>query len=169
MNLNDSPILRDLRDVSEVTGASPKPQRADRLKAARREERIAQKGRKSIRAYVFHREADICRCCRLRRAESMHEIQSRGAGGKVSKRNSIAVCGTLVGTEPSCHTYLQRCEIRCHVHHEGYGAEGDLFFQPHMKIAADWLRTERMHGVESGPTPRIRGEVMDLAGGEVMA
>ncbi len=138
--------------------AQPKPSRENRLRAERRIQRADQKARKSVREYVFFREANICRCCRLRPAESMHEIRSGGAGGKVSKRNSIAVCGQIVGAVPSCHTYLQSCEIRCHVHDMSIGADGDLFFQPHTQIAADWLRVEHMHCLASGPSPRIRGE-----------
>lgn len=61
-----------------------------------------------IRAFVFDREQDICRCCRLRRADSMHELRFRSLGGKVSKRNSVAVCGS--GTT-GCHGFLQSWQI----------------------------------------------------------
>lgn len=84
--------------------AQPKPEPRARTKA--RKLRHQGDRHAEIRAYVFEREQHVCRCCRLRLAESMHELKSRGAGGKVSKTNSIAVCGTIVGAVPSCHTYI---------------------------------------------------------------
>jgi hypothetical protein len=100
-----------------------------------------------IRAFVFGRERGICRCCRKRLAESMHELESKGAGGKVSKRNSIAVCGLLVHASPSCHTYLQQNKI-------GWSggprrAQGTLLFWPKTQRAADWLGVKRHERIES--------------------
>lgn len=105
-----------------------------------------------IRAYVFAREQRICRCCRLRHAESMHEIVPRGRGGKVSKRNSIAVCGRLVGTEECCHTYLQQNEIGVEMSAEG--AEGLLSFRAQSDAAAEWMRIEKGLWVASMPGGR---------------
>lgn len=110
------------------------------------------KDHSAIRAYVFGREEDICRCCRIRRAESMHELVSRGRRGKVSKRNSIAVCGTLVGTEPCCHTYLQLNQIDWKGTPEG--AEGLLQFRPTTPKAAEWMRVARYLWVCSMPGSR---------------
>lgn len=105
-----------------------------------------------IRSYVFEREGGICRCCRLRRAESMHELKFRSAGGKVSKRNSVAVCGSLVGTERCCHTYLQQNEITVEMSAEG--AEGLLQFRPESQKAADWMRVKVGEWVCSMPGQR---------------
>ncbi len=107
---------------------------------------------KPIREYVFQREQDICRCCRIRRAESRHELQSRGAGGKISKRNCVAVCGTLVGVEPSCHTYLQQSQIDWYGGLEG--AQGLLQFKPTTPAAAEWMRVEIGRWVCSMPGGR---------------
>lgn len=105
-----------------------------------------------IREYIFAREENWCRCCRLRPAESMHELISRGRGGKVSKRNSVAVCGTIVGTEQCCHTYLQQAEIKWH---EGpFGAEGLLRFIPTTQRSADWMRVPIEFNVCSMPGDR---------------
>lgn len=107
------------------------------------------KDHKAIRDYVFEREQGICRCCRIRKAESMHELKSRGAGGKVSKRNSVAVCGRLVGTEPCCHTFLQIDEIDW-----SGNAEEQLSFQPNSKRAAEWMRIKLGLWVVSMPGDR---------------
>jgi hypothetical protein len=134
--------------------AQPKPISRKRLKArAKREKRDKTA---EVREYVFTREMGLCRCCRFRRAESMHEIRFRSQGGKVSRKNSIAVCGN--GVE-GCHGRLQRHEIQCGIAHHGEGADGRLYFQPHTSEAGEWLRVERLNSVESGPTPQIRGEV----------
>ncbi len=100
------------------------------------------------RQYVFARERDICRCCRSRRAESMHEIIPRSRGGKVSRRNSIAVCGQL-GNGPECHGQLQRRDITVLVSQRG--AEGTITFWPQSQKSADWLRIKASDCIESGP------------------
>lgn len=106
-----------------------------------------------IRDYVFAREQEICRCCRLRRAESMHELVFRSQGGKVSKRNSVAVCGQLVGTEQCCHTYLQQYEIEWQ-QADLNGAEGQLEFKPVTDRAAEWMRIRKGLWVASMPGGR---------------
>lgn len=99
-----------------------------------------------IRDYVFEREQGICRCCRIRKAESMHELRFRSLGGKVSKRNSVAVCGDGV---QRCHGFLQRNEI------DWCGnAEEQLSFQPNSKAAADWMRIKLGLWVVSMPGGR---------------
>lgn len=140
--------------VFSDVGGQPKPEPRKRSKA--RQLRQAGDRRAQVRAYVFEREANICRCCRLRPAESMHELKSRGAGGKVSKTNSIAVCGTIVGAVPSCHTYLQAKAISYTV--GIYGAEDVITFCPRSEQAAEWLKLPIYQVLESPPTPRIRGE-----------
>src|SRR5215831_15209150 len=89
--------------------AIPKPPKRATVKAKARRARAEYVA--TIRQYVFARERNLCRCCRLRPAESMHEIVSRSIGGKVSRRNSIAVCGQL-GTD-KCHGMLQQKRILC--------------------------------------------------------
>lgn len=89
----------------------------------------------AVRTYVFDREHNGCRVCRRRFAESMHELVPRSLGGKVSKRNSIAVCGS--GTT-GCHGFLQRHQIVCDAS-TGFGAEGLLLFTPRTPPAAAHL------------------------------
>jgi hypothetical protein len=99
-----------------------------------------------IRAYVFAREQNICRCCRIRRSESMHELHFRSLGGKVSKRNSVAVCGDGVR---GCHGFLQRNEIAWQG--ESLGAEGLLMFHPKTAPSAEWMRVKLLHRICSMP------------------
>ncbi len=100
------------------------------------------------REYVRARERGRCRCCRFRRGESMHELRSRGAGGKVSKANSVWVCGQL-GNGPECHGQLQRRDITVLVSQRG--AEGTITFWPQSQKSADWLRIKASDCIESGP------------------
>lgn len=114
-------------------GGIPKPEPRKRTKRrAKREkaDRITE-----MRLYVFARERNLCRCCRLRPAESMHEIRPRSLGGKVSKTNSIALCGS--GTT-GCHGFCQTHQIA--VFCLSVGAEGDVLFRPDSRAAAEWLR-----------------------------
>lgn len=64
-----------------------------------------------VKCLVRIRDHHRCRVCN-RPSQSVHEIKAKGAGGEVSLQNSIAVCGRLVGVEPSCHTYLQAYVVR---------------------------------------------------------
>lgn len=122
-----------------------KPER--RQKAKDRQIRVKAKQTKDVRAYVFGRERHLCRCCRIRPAESLHEIQFRSQGGEVSRKNSIAVCGQIVGAVPSCHTYLQSHAIVVFIGFEG--AEGDLKFTPTTQQSADYMRVKVGETVES--------------------
>lgn len=131
--------------------AKPIPRK--RLKARAKREKRAKHG--AVRDYISNRDGN-CRCCRLRAGESMDELTTRGAGGKVSKRNSIWVCGTIVGAIPSCHTYLQLNQIT--VIETLQGAEGMLTFTPRSREAADWMHLPIGRDLESGPYPQIRGE-----------
>ena len=80
----------------------------------------------------------------------MHEIVPRGRGGKVSSKNSIACCGTIVGAVPSCHTYLQLHQIDV-VQFPLEGAEGALVFRPNTRQAADWMKIALPEQIESQP------------------
>lgn len=97
-----------------------------------------------VREYVFARERNICRCCRKRPAESMHEIVFRSQRGKVSKKNSIAVCGDGVR---GCHGFLQRHEIE--VSETPMGAESTLWFLVVTPLAADWVGIHPLETIES--------------------
>jgi len=103
-----------------------------------------------VRVFVFGRERGMCRCCRIRAAESRHELIPRSLGGKVTKRNCIAVCGSVVGAVPSCHTYLQARAIQWG-DDMGAGAQGGLWFTPITREAADWLRINVGAVIESQP------------------
>lgn len=91
----------------------------------------------NVRTYVFSRETGICRCCRRRPAESLHELIGAGAMGSRLKatnpHNSVAVCGRLGNV--GCHGHLQRHEI----HFEG-DAEGVLVFTPITPNAHLWMK-----------------------------
>lgn len=122
--------------------ALSKPER--RQKAKDRQLRVKSTQTKDVRQYVMGRERYRCRCCRLKPAESMHEIRFRSQGGKVSRKNSIGVCGDGV---KGCHGFLQRHEISVCIGFEG--AESDLKFTPTTASAADWMRVKVGEAVES--------------------
>ena len=103
-----------------------------------------------VRSYVFEREWGVCRCCRIRKAESMHELKPKSLRGKVSRTNSVAVCGS--GTT-GCHGYLQAHKIDWTG--DKAGAEGILSFNPRTQQAAEWMRVRLHEWVESGPYPQI--------------
>lgn len=109
-----------------------------------------------IRQYVFARERNVCRCCRLRVAESMHELTSRSLGGKISRTNSIAVCGQL-GNGHECHGQLQRREITVE-RSDTLGAEAALYFMPMTAAARDWMKLGDRHGMESPPMRETEAE-----------
>jgi hypothetical protein len=113
--------------------AAPKPEPRTRTKA--RAKRVHRGDVAEVRVYVFGRERHICRCCRLRPAESMHERIARSLGGKVSKQNSMAVCGDGV---QGCHGLLQRHEIACDAVDQG--CEGTLTFLPLSTAACEWMK-----------------------------
>lgn len=128
--------------------ACPKPESRKRAKG--RKDRARAQVTKDVRSYVFAREREICRCCRIRRAESMHELRPRSLRGKVSRRNSMAVCGDGVR---GCHGFLQRHEITAHSKEQN-GTEGTLVFVPISLQAADWLRVGilgKYRSIESPP------------------
>jgi len=123
--------------------AVPKPEPRTRVKArAKREQRDHVT---EVRQYVFARERDLCRCCRFRRAESMHELRPKSLRGRVSRSNSIAVCGDGVR---GCHGFLQRHEITFHRSLK-LGAEATLYFMPCTEAARTWTRLGERHGIES--------------------
>lgn len=92
---------------------------------------------RNVRAYIFEREQGICRCCRIRATESMHELRFRSLGGKVSRFNSVALCGD--GTR-GCHGFLQRLEIEWLSETPHLGADWLLQFRPKTAQASEWMR-----------------------------
>lgn len=103
--------------------------------AKRRKRKLLAERIRETRAHVFHREQGICRCCRRRAAQSMHELVTAGAMGSrwkaTTPENSVAVCGS--GTT-GCHGLLQQHRIAW----EG-NAEQQLTFTPQDERAAAWL------------------------------
>ncbi len=110
-----------------------------------RKQRTQRKETGEVRAYVFARERNICRCCRFRRADSMHELRPRSLGGKRSRTNSVAVCGDGVN---GCHGFLQRYEIEWSGTAPWY-AESTLWFQAMSQRAAEWVKVQRLQTVVS--------------------
>lgn len=120
-----------------------------------RQGRIQARDTSDIRAYVFARERDLCRCCRCRPAESMHEMRFRSLGGKVGRKNSIAVCGDGVR---GCHGLLQRHEIDWSAV-TASGAEGTLLFTAMTGPAADHLKVAIGEVIESKVFVEIEAEL----------
>lgn len=124
----------------------PEPRKKTKARAKRRQATYVDE----VRVYVFGRERNICRCCRFREAHSMHEIRFRSLGGKISKSNSIAVCGT--GTT-LCHGLLQQGQIQvmAPAEHGVYDAERTLWFQASTVLAAEHLRVRVGQWIGSPP------------------
>lgn len=129
-----------------------KPVKAEKKAAARIRTRRKPKAERdaisAIRQYVFGRERDTCRVCRCRLAQSLHEIVPRSRGGKVTRKNSIGVCGQL-GNGHECHGLCQRYEVVIEMPPEG--AEGPLRCTAKTRAAADWLKVKVGETIESLP------------------
>lgn len=132
--------------------AIPKPE--PRARTKRRAKRIKADRITEVRLYVFARERNLCRCCRLRPAESMHEIRARSLGGKISKVNSVALCGS--GTT-GCHGFCQTHQITVAVGPVA-GAEGRIYFRPESRAAAEWLRLTMSQYIASDPMRESEAE-----------
>lgn len=125
-------------DMTNTGLGFPKPEPRKRVKA--REKRSYADHVKAVRDYVFGRERGICRCCRARAAQSMHELVFKSLGGKVQRKNSVAVCGELGNDIEFCHGLLQAHQI---IFGAGQrGAESTLTFTPTTQRAADHLRVK---------------------------
>jgi hypothetical protein len=118
------------------------------VKAKRRDERENQDRTAKIRAYVFGRERNICRICRCRPAESMHELKPRSIGGKVSRANSVAVCGS--GTT-GCHGFAQSHQVIVAENANPYDADRPLQFQARTRAAAEHLKVNLYQWILSPP------------------
>lgn len=131
----------------------PKPERREKTK--RRAERQQSDKDAKIRVWVFARERDLCRICRIRPAESRHELKFKSLGGKVTRQNAVAVCGS--GTT-KCHGFAQRNEIRYTFEVPAAGAEGTVIFTPTSQSAADWLRVGLGEQIVSPPMRQMEAE-----------
>jgi hypothetical protein len=117
--------------------AIPKPEPRKRTKG--RKLRAKQKNTREVRPYVFARERNLCRVTRFLPAESMHELRPKSLGGRVSRRNSVAVEGDGVR---GVHGFLQRREISYRFEDEQRGAEGTIFFLVKTHAAAEYCRVK---------------------------
>ena len=110
----------------------PKPQPGyfKRLKARRKQDR--KDANAAVRPVVVDCHGGFCACCRIRLAQSTHEIKFRSVGGQVSVDNTIPVCGT--GTT-GCHGHLQEHRIRVE-----RASDGSLTFTPRYPVAARWMK-----------------------------
>lgn len=144
-----------LRDHYQHCGI-PKPEPRKKVKG--RKLRAGKKNSDTVRDYIMGRERQLCRCCRIREAQSMHELRFKSLGGKVSRQNSIGTCGQLVGSEPSCHTYLQANQIAYEMDPD-VGAEGVIVFTPKTQTAADWMRVALGERLISPPMHQVEEDV----------
>jgi hypothetical protein len=131
-------------DWEAITAAGGIGKGTPRKRTKARKVRVNRAAVRDVRAYVFAREREICRCCRFRPAESMHEIKPKSLRGKVSRINSIAVCGS--GTT-GCHGHL-----RCRGSSAGSGGSWIPRIDPGRKAVIDssWMRSERRHSYARG-------------------
>lgn len=139
----------NLPTLAEMQAEQPrepiaKPEPRKRTKA--RKLRVHRGNVTEVRAYVFARERNLCRCCRFRSAESMHELRPKSLRGRVSKTNSVALCGS--GTT-GCHGFCQTHAIQAR--YAADGAEGAVHFYPTTRAAADWMRLVIGEVIESLP------------------
>lgn len=134
--------------------AIKKPESRKRTKG--RQQRAARKVTMEVRPYVFARERNICRICRCRPTDSMHELRPRSLGGRISRRNSVAVCGS--GTT-GCHGYAQSKAIRYALVDAAAGAEAAITFTAMTQAAADWMRIKVGESIESAPMVQVEAEV----------
>lgn len=113
--------------------AKPEPRKRTKGRKLRAKQTVT----REVRPYVFARERDICRVTRFLPAESMHELRPKSLGGRVSRRNSVAVEGDGVR---GVHGFLQRREIAYEFENDQLGAEGTIVFTVKTKAAADYCR-----------------------------
>lgn len=138
--------------------ACPKPETRKRTKA--RKKRQALTNAHEIHDYAFARERAICRCCRCRAAHSSHELLFRSLGGKRSRRNTVAVCGS--GTT-LCHGFLQRNEIAWEPSDPALGAESSLMFTPKTESAATHMRLKLGESIVSPPMRESEFDAREMA------
>lgn len=115
-----------------------------RRKSKARVKRAKVRDAHEVRMYVFARERGVCRICRARRGESMHELRFRSLGGRINRRNSVWVCGS--GTT-GCHGFAQSLQVKYDMGPEG--AEGPITFTACTVQAAEHLKIKVGESIES--------------------
>jgi hypothetical protein len=131
--------------------ALPKPEPRQRVKGRIKRSKIREAH--EVRMYVFARERGLCRICRCRRSESMHELRFRSLGVKIHIRNSVCVCGS--GTT-GCHGLAQTLQVKYIMGPEG--AEGTITFTACTKAAADHLKIAVGEAIESPVMATVEAE-----------
>ncbi len=84
----------------------------------------------------------------------MNEEPPRSCGGKVSRQDSMALCGD--GTR-RCHGFVTRNEIV--IERGRLGAEDVLTFTAKTQAAADWMRIKVGESIVSAPMVQVEAEV----------
>lgn len=98
----------------------PLPKVADKMAAKRAAEREDRAAKADIKA----RDKFQCRCCGRKESLDVHERKTRGAGGTVSRANSLTLCRL-------CHQLAQQYRIQI----EGESCDGKLLFTMAQRIA----------------------------------
>lgn len=91
----------------------PYPKGFDRLQAKRE----ADKADRALKAEIKQRDGYQCRCCGRKDSLEVHERKTRGAGGIVSRENSLTLCRL-------CHQLAQQYRIEI----DGDSCDGPLKF-----------------------------------------
>lgn len=99
-------------------------ERPPRVLAKKLKRAAIEKHRIDIKGQVFKRDGGKCRVCGATATE-LHELHSRGAGGKRSIYNSIAVCDFRAN---ACHAMLQTKVILYRLLSESFGADSTIEF-----------------------------------------
>ncbi len=143
--------LREYYRTCALAKVNVEAEKADRAETRQETAREAR-----VRVYVFARERNLCRVCRLRAAVSRHELRFRSLGGKVTRENCVAVCGDGVH---GCHGHLQAHRILYDFETPIKGAEGTILFPVNHEFAAEWLRVLVGHVLVSPPMVEIEEAV----------
>ena len=105
-------------------GFHPQPKPMPKLLDKRQEQREARRVDRVLKADIKARDGHKCRCCGRRDHLEVHERKTRGAGGVVSRQNSLTVCA-------ACHRLAQQYRILI----EGQTCDGKLTFSMSQRIA----------------------------------
>lgn len=133
-----------------------KPERGTKAREKRKARRTRSATGKVVREYVFARERNLCRVTRFLPAVSMHELRPRSLGGRVSRRNSVAVHGDGVN---GIHGLLQRHEITYVFETPELGAEGTVIFTAQTSAAAELMKVRLGESIASRPMVQVEAEV----------
>lgn len=103
----------------------PFPKPLPKALEKRQDTRDERREDRALKADIKARDGFRCRCCGRRDELEVHERKTRGAGGKVSRANSLTL-------DRVCHRLAQQYRILI----EGKTCEGPLTFTMGAKIAA---------------------------------